>query len=167
MSFGWKLQLCSLTVSFVTSIHTIGRSYGTVVGQHGGTMWQLPHQKFMFTPYLSTKRYTFRSDLRWQADKQRKHQNWLSRIENCIFRQVVFVCISKVQIFYNYSFMFSSHSLWEHCNVNLHRIEKNLTIRNLSYQQKWFRDLKRVLTMILRFHNILRNPKKEDSSLMC
>ena len=91
------------------------------------------------------QRYTFWSDLCWQADKQRKHENWLSLIENCIFRQVLFVCISKIHIFFNYSFVFSSHSLWEHCNANLHCIEKNLTIRNLSYQKKGFRDLKQIL----------------------
>ena len=103
------------------------------------------HTKKSCSLRIYPQRYTFRSDLRWQADKQRKHQNWLSLIENCIIRQVLFVCISKLHIFFNYSFIFSSHPLWEHCNVNLHCIEKNLTIRNLSYQKKGFRDLKRIL----------------------
>ena len=46
----------------------------TVAGQHDGTMWQLPHQKVMFPPYLSTKIYlsiwfTLTS---WQAEKTSK-----------------------------------------------------------------------------------------------
>ena len=102
------------------------------------------HTKKSCSLRIHPQRYTFRSVLRWQVDKQRKHQNWLSLIENCIFRPVLFVCISKVHIFFNYSFICSSHSLWEHCNVNLHCIEKNLTIRNLSYQKKGFRDPKRI-----------------------
>ena len=103
------------------------------------------HTKKSCSLRIYPQRYTFRCDLRWQADKQRKHQNWVSIIENCIFGQVLFVCISKLHIFFNYLILFSPHSLWEHCNVNLHCIEKNLTIRNLSYQKKGFRDLKRIL----------------------
>ena len=55
------------------------------------------HTKNSCSLRIYPRRYTFRSDLRWQADKQRKHQKWLSLIENCIFRQVLFVCISKFQ----------------------------------------------------------------------
>ena len=138
-----------------------------MAGQHDGTMWQLPHQRFMFTSYLSTKSSTFWSDLCWQADKQRTNQNWLSIIDNCIFRPVLFVCISKVHIFFNYSFICSSHSLWEHCNVNLHCIEKNLIIRNISYQKKGFRDLKRILNHLEVSQHTTKPLKKEDSSLMC
>ena len=49
------------------------------------------HTKKSCSLRIYPQRYTFRSDLRWQADKQRKHQNWLSLIENYIFRQVLFV----------------------------------------------------------------------------
>ena len=103
------------------------------------------HTKKSCSLRIYPQRYTFRSDLRWQADKQRKHQNWLSLIENCIFRQVVFVCISKVHIFVN-THLFCRLTRFENIVTLICTALRKFSPYGTSHiRKKGFRGLKRIL----------------------
>ena len=91
------------------------------------------------------QRYTFRTDLRWQVDKQRKHQNWLSLIESCILRQVLFVCIFKVHIFFNTHLFFRLTRFENIVTLICTALWKISPYGTSHIRKKGFRGLKRIL----------------------